>query len=91
MLSKTSSSSIVSISAVGREGLGTAPVLSLPLPFAEESVFSAPRTGNGLTFADTLRQRAVGPGQSLKKIYFKLYAVMSAFKFGITTLIHSHI
>ena len=62
MWSKTSSSSVGSISAVGREGLGTAVGLLLQLPFAEELVFSAPRTGNGLTFADTLPQTAVGPG-----------------------------
>ena len=64
MWSKTSSSSVVSISAVGREGLGTAVVLSLQLTFAEELVISAPRTGNGLTFADTLSRTAVGPEQT---------------------------
>ena len=64
MLCKTSSSSVVSISAVGRQEQGTAVVLSLQLPFAEELVFSAPRTGNGLTFADTLPRTAVGPEQA---------------------------
>lgn len=62
MCSKTSSSSLVSVSAGGRQGLGTAVTMSMQLTFVEESVSSAPRTDNGLTSADTQPQIAVGPG-----------------------------
>lgn len=41
-------------------------------------MFSAPRTGNGLTFADTLPQTAVGPGQKRIKFYVMAPPFISA-------------